>query len=85
MALSVSISPSKLAISWLSSSVECEGWSRCTSSAVWGGGLAALMREGGVLVKVLELLVGGFLYGEDVGRTVTEKYHKRFYKKKIVL
>lgn len=36
-----------------------------------GGGFEALILDGGVLVKVLELLVGGFLYGDVFGRTVT--------------
>jgi len=78
MAFKVSISPSKLAISWFSSSVEWEGCKRCTSSAVWGGGLVGLIREGGVPDdNVLELLPAGFLYGDDVGLTVTKITNKQ--------
>lgn len=71
MAFSVSMRPSKLAISWFNSSVECDGCSFCTSSAVCGGGFEALIRDGGVLVSVLELLVDAFLYGDEFGRIVT--------------
>lgn len=36
-----------------------------------GGGLAALILDGGVLVTVLELLVDAFLYGDELGLTNT--------------
>jgi hypothetical protein len=65
------MSPSRFAISWLSSSVECEGCSLCTSSAVWGGGCDGFILDGGVLVNVLVLLVGGFLNGDELGLTKT--------------
>lgn len=66
MALSVSIRPSKFAISWLSSSVEWDGWRGWTSSTEWGGGFEALIRDGGV-----PMLMGSFLYGDEVGLIVT--------------
>lgn len=72
IAFNVNIKPSRLAISWLSSSVECDGLSRCTSSAVCGGGFDVFIREGGVDV-VFVAKAGGFLYGDEVvGRTVTK-------------
>lgn len=70
IAFNVIISPSKLAISWFNSSVECDGCKRCTSSAVWGGGLEALILDGGVLVKVLDPLDDAFLYGDEFALTV---------------
>lgn len=62
------MSPSKLAISWFNSSVEYDGANLCTSSAVCGGGLEALIREVGVPPELP--LPGGFLYGDEFGRTV---------------
>lgn len=73
IALSVSINPSRFAISWFSSSVECDGWSRWISSAVWGGGLDWLIRDGGVEdADDTDATIGSFLYGEALGRTVTD-------------
>lgn len=60
IALSVNIRPSRFAISWLSSSVECDGFNRCTSSAVCGGGFDVFIREGGVDVVLVDK-DGGFL------------------------
>lgn len=60
MAFKVNIKPSRFAISWLSSSVECDGFSRCTSSAVCGGGFEVFILDGGVDVVLVDS-GGGFL------------------------
>lgn len=60
MAFNVNIRPSRFAISWLSSSVECDGFNRCTSSAVCGGGFEEFILDGGVDVVLVDK-DGGFL------------------------